>query len=578
MPQATLPSTNAGDLRPEVQSQTAQYFAHAMQQAGVKESAGRAAFDSAKANEALHASNAPEVVSALMNSLPEQITGIGGRSKDTASIVMDAVASSSIAYAKEHGRHAPDWVVDSAIRQALPIANPEYARSLGLGDYAGKSSVMDDAGSTSGGAMKIGQVLVAITQAFAENIPFAGSIALGSGLEGRIFNVGHIAGNNVGAYKQGDKLDGLSGGKSFMQSKRLVDAALDTGKYTGVVKHHIADANGCAVRPDSIAAHVNGLLVVATGVSTNRNTTSVSASNDFKLPSTGTSHSVTLRCVDVTKGAIEATFTPDLPGGSVVSFAADVDYEHSTMMNANKRPVVAVVADFKSLRAHYISGRYKRTQEAKHQWSADVGLDSSSLGSLALRNQSGAERHNMATKLMYQVGRAYQTSFSLNWPTRLDERSMSSILGDLTFAMSEADTAMIARTQVSSIGVIYIGQGAVPYFDSMPPEVFTPSNVQRRAGVYRLGTFLGRYEVYYSPIEELNAPNSDGFQMLCIGRSNQVGANPFIVGDAMGAQLLPQNINDDGEQGSFYFQALGDTVNPWTEFACAAAIINVTKQ
>ncbi|UOO89170.1 hypothetical protein LVJ82_17265 [Vitreoscilla massiliensis] len=578
MPQAIIPTTNAADLRPEVQSQTAQYFAHAMQQAGVQEQSGRAAFDSVKASEALHAESAPDVVASLIQSLPEQVTGIGGRSKDTASIVMDAVASSSIAYKKEHGRHAPDWVFDTAIRQALTIANPEYARQIGLGEYAGKASVFDDVGSVSGGAMKIGQVLVAITQSFAENIPFAGNIALGNGLEGRIFNVGHIAGNDVGAYKQGDKLDGLSGGKSFMQSKRLVDGALDAGKYSGVVKHQVGDADGCPIRPDSIAVHVNGLLVVSSAVSTSRNTTAVSASSDFKLPSSATPYSVTLRCPDVTKGAMEATFTPDLPAGAVVAFAADVDYEHSSMMNANKRPIVSVIADSKSLRAHYISGRYKRTQEAKHQWSADVGLDSSSLASLALRNQSGAERHNMATKLMYQVGRAFQTTFSLNWPTRLDERSMASILGDLTYALSEADTAMIARTQVSSIGVIYVGQGAVPYFDSMPPEVFTPSNIQRRAGVYRLGTFLGRYEVYYSPIEELNVPNTDGFQMLCIGRSNQVGANPFIVGDALGAQLLPQNINDDGEQGSFYFQALGDTVNPWTEFACAAAIINVTKQ
>lgn len=577
MPKAAIPCTDVGSLTPQVQSATANYLSHAMQQVGVQENQGRATFDSAKVNDALRGSDVPEIIACVMDSLPEQVTFGGGRTKETAQMVMDAVASSCIQYKKEHGRPAPDWVMDSAMRQAAAIASSDYALKLGLDKYAQHSAVMDEAGSVSGGAMRIGQVLVAITQSYAENIPFAGSVAMGAGLEGRLFNVGHVAGNNVGAYSQGDKLDGLAAGKPFMQSKRLVDATEATGEYTGTIKHHVGDAAGCPIRSDTVAVHVNGLLVAASNPSAKRGQ-SVSVADNFKLPGLSTAYSVTLTCLDPSTGVLKAVFTPTLPSGTAVMLAADVDYESSTMMGAFKRPIVEVVADFKSIRGHYISGRYKQTQEAKQQWGTDVGLDSTSLGSLALRNQSGAERHNMATKLMYQVGRGYQTTFNLNWDARLNERSISSVMGDLTFVMSEADTAMIARTQLSSIGVIYVGQGGVPFFDSMPPEVFQSSHVTRRAGVYRLGTFLGRYEVYYSPIDELNTPNANGFQMLCIGRSNQVAANPFIVGDALGAQLLPQAINADGEQGAFFFQALGDSVNPWIDFASAAALINVTKQ
>lgn len=520
----------------------------------------------------------PSTVKTLLDSLPTVIQKPGRQAANTQQVVMDCIANRANRFKQEFGHDVPDAVYDSVIRKALPLVNQEYAKSLGLFEQAKLAGVYDEVSNVSGGAMNVSQVLTAIMLSFTEQIPFAGVATVGrgsNGLEGRIIQVTHTSDSNVGGYKSGDNIDGLNSGKPFMQSKRFVDAVADTDKtkYTAKIKLSESDAQGCPIRHDTASVYINGLIAVTANPSTSRKD-SFSASDTFRFPDNDNNYAVLMQCPNKDNGEIVITINPALPEGSRVRVSADIDFEHSSLKG--KRPAVRTDAIHTAFRIHYASGYYKISSEAKHQWQSDVNLDPATQATIALRNQYYNERHMQAIDCMYEIAQSHQNNFSLDWLNRLSQRSIGSVVQDLYFSLSKVDTDMVMRTQFSSLGVIYVGRDAIQYFEAMDPSIFVRSGIRKRPGIFRLGKWCGQYDVYFTPSPKLNRPINGAFQMLCIGRSDQVAGNPYITGDALSPIITPFSINNDGEQGSFYFGALSDTVNPFSNIAAAASLINVT--
>ena len=526
--------------------------------------------------------SAPPIVKTVLEGLPKTTQNQGCIQVNTQQLIMDGVADQAKRFEQAYGYPVPDAVYDSAFRSVLPLINQDYANAIGVGDIAKRAGVYDEVSNVSGGAMRVQQIAVAIMRAFSEQIPFAGVSAVGrgtNGLEGRIILVEHMAQSDVGGYKQGDSLDGLDSGKPFMQSKRYVDAApvdAEGLKYSATIKLSDNDTNGCAIRSDTVQLYVNGILAAGANPGSRRGE-AVAISSRFKLiDDSGTDYRINVDCNDPTKGELVVTFDKKLPQGSRVRFSADIDFEHQTLKE--KRPTLISEADVASFRIHYASGYYKFSQEAKHQWQSDVNLDLATQATIALRDQYYNERHHRAIECMYEIGQSYQSSFSLDWQNRLNERSISSVVDDIFFSLSKVNSDMVSRTQLSSLGVIYVGRDAVPFFEAMDNYIFVPSGVKKKAGIYRVGKWCGLYDVYCTPSPCLNKKTfSNAFQMLCIGRSDQIAGNPYITGDAVAPIITPFSITHAGEQGAFYFAAMNDTVNPFPRIASAAAIINVTN-
>lgn len=561
---------NDQNSSPNGQQETAAYLKGAIKSIGEKESS-IAVFDAANIQDTLRSSDAPPVVQALMEALPEQVTfAAGAAPQNTAAVVMDAVAKAAAIYKKEHGRDAPSWVMDDAMRSVIPMVNKTAAQELGLPDsYLNGNAVFDDVSSVSGGAMSVSQAVTAIFTGYSDPIPFGGRIAMSGGMEGKIIVVGHRAAKAAGEYGKHETLDGLNAGKSFMLTQRYFEATEDAGTWTATAKASLSDANGSPIIPSAVQVLVNGLLVASSDVRRKRGDAQFTFSETFDLDQDTHTASVT---VNPLTGVISAQFSPALAGGATVDFGANIDFEHENM--TGKRPVVESHAESRSLRATFASGLYQVSQEARYQWNSEVRLDPTSQSLGALRTQSFAERHLLAVDRMYRVGQGFQFSFNMDKANRMTERSIASIMIDLGQALDEANLNMIARTNLNGVGVIYVGEVAASYFSNLPREIFESSGIKPRAGTYRLGRLFGKYELYYSPSRRL-AATQNGFPMLCIGTSDQVGANPYITGSALSPVISPLATTVDGVTGQFYFEAGAETVNPHTKCAQSAALLNV---
>ena len=513
----------------------------------------------------------------LLHSLPDTVQEPGNRVINTQQLILDSTVKQIGIFQQKFGRDVPDAVLDSAIRSALPLINPNYARALGLDTHLKSVGVYDEVSNVSGGALQVRQALTAILLAFNEQIPFSGVCPVGinnGGLEGRIIQVSHRADSNVGGYNYGDSLDGLNSGKPYLQGKRFADATQgDNGQYTALITLHENDTQGCPIRSNTATAYINGLpAVIVQPSGTNSNTFTGSAT--FSFPGDATSYHVSILCQNTDTGKIDVTVNPPLPAGTRIRVSADVNYEHATMKD--KRPKVVTHAEYKHFGVHYFSGYYNVTSEARAQWQSEVNIDPSTQATIALRTQSYNERHMVAIDCMYEVAQSYQHQFSLDWLNRLSQRNIASIVQDLSYSLSQVDTEMVARTQLSSLGVIYVGMAAVKYFEAMDPSIFTKSGERKRPGIYRIGKWAGLYDVFYTPSPKLNRPVRDSFQMLAIGCSDQVAGNPYLTGQAVAPIITPFSINSAGEQGAYYFGAITDTMNPLANMASAAALITVT--
>ncbi|AUZ05276.1 hypothetical protein ADP71_17490 [Vitreoscilla sp. C1] len=569
-----MPQPAAKSMTPSVQNQTNQFIKQTLDKVTGGKPSNIAVFDDANVQDHLRDSGAPQVVQDLMAVLPETVTFAEGAAPyNTASLVMDSIAKSEAMFAHEHGHAAPAWVADDALRSTLPLVSKNYAEFLGLpSQFLGsQKTVFDDVNSASGGAMSVSQVLTAIVMAYSEPMPFSGRIAMDQGLEGRVILVGHRAAAASGDYAQYASLDGLNAGKPFLMSQRMAQAVDTSGTWAATIKNASVDAAGSPILPSAVGVYVNGLLVGQSNPMANRSDTTITFSQSFHLPGTAAGTAVTVTG-NATTGVLSAVFTPALASGSVVEFSAAIDFEHANMKG--KRPVVESHATIKSIRATYASALYSVSQEARHQWAVDVKLDQSSQNMAAIRTQSVAERHHLAVRRMWRIASAHVFNFEMDKANRMNERSITSIMMDLGQAIEAANLDMIVRTNLNGIGVIYVGASAASYLGTLPPEILQASNVKPRAGTYRLGRLLGKYELYFSPIPELVA-TSDGFPMLCIGTSDQAGANPYITGTALGAAVSPLATTVDGITGQFVFEAGVDTVNPHLQCADSAALINV---
>lgn len=514
------------------------------------------------ANESWNA--APELVRELADAA--NVDAQNGRYLSGRNLVSAALDSAMSAYEVQHGVKPSGAVVHNAVRTALNSVSREALKRAGVG------ATFDEVSATQSGApMVSNRAALALYQGLVEAIPFAGYIPMSEGLAGRIIVAQNRAGSATGGYNKGQPLDGFYGGKTFMSHERTVEMqSSDQTTFTAKIAYADGDANGSPIIASGTQILVNGLPAGGASLEAVSSEQNTPLSGSIVL-NDGTEYSFSGKATNE-QGEISIRFASALPSGIKVYAVGLLNYQHEKL--SQKRPVFSVDAQPYSLRATESSGVYQVTPEARMQWDAEVRVDIRSQIMLAMRQQHSAEKHMAALRAMYRIGKNFIHTADMQTSSRLDARNRADVWRDALLHLTVADNDMLTRTNAFGIGVIYVGNKGKAELSSLPPEIFQSANIPARPGIYRIGRLFGQYEVYYAP--NLVAETANSLEMLCIGRSEQTGLNPYIMGDVVAPTFTKLGVGVDLKEGEGYFHAGAARINPYAAAAQGAAIVAIT--
>lgn len=541
--------------------------AQALARAVIKAKEDNATFDSANA-ESLIAKIDPHFAK-FVAAMPPSVEGTPAEQ-----VILDSVYSGIKEYQKTCG-FAPDGgLIHTAIQTGLAAASNQFANNLKSGTH---NATYDDVGSTSGGSMVTNVAQLAILQAFSEAIPFGGYLPMENGLTNNLIITMNRALSKTGDYDEYDKLDGIAGGKTFMSNLREEKAeSTDNANFTAKIKYAKGDTNGAAIVPSTVKVYINGLIAAAAPADASRTNKdfSFSSVNKFVMNVGGTDKAYTVTAtVQGKTGSVSVVVNPALEAGTKVLVEAGVDYEEEE--NKARRPKVEATAESYKFGTHQYSGTFRVTAEAETQWKKEVGLSYSARAMLALRTQANSERHHRAVRAMYRIGENFTENFNLKMDTRLEQRNRADVFQDAYLAITKANQSMLERTGEYGISILYVGSKGKAFLESLPEPIFKKSGLPDVPNIHRIGVLQGQYQVFYVP--NLLNETAESFEILAIGRSAQIGLNPYLIGDVTGAIVedVPQNF--ELSKGMTYFQVVGDSVNPFTQAAKGVALISYTK-
>ena len=485
-------------------------------------------------------------------------------------VVAQAVLDGVQEFERRNGFSPNGGVIHTALQSAFGLFGADQAAVIQGSGLASFDSAAVLAGASTG-SMVTNAAQLAIFTSIASAIPFGGYVPMDKGMSGKLIIGGHRAGSKTGSYDVGSRLNGVDGGKVFMSNLRTVKAESgDQTTFNATVKYADGDSAGCRIVPNTAKVFVNGLIACQAAVNIDRASTRdlrLAGGTTLKVSGANKEYGITAT-INIETGVATITASPALPAGSEVHFEAGVDYENAAMKD--KRPVVEAYASAYDIVAHTHSGIYRVTAEADTQWRVELGQSYEMQATLALRNQSSNERHFKAVHDMYRIGKGRKYEYDLKADSRLGDRSRSSLFEDAFITIAQADQDMVEATGEFGIGVLYVGSKGKAYLSSLPEPTFIPSGIRGGAGIHRFGTLKG-IPVYYIP--KTLTESADGFEMLAIGRSDQIGFNPYIIGDVTGAVIerVPQAF--DLTKGATYFHSMVNQVNPNQQIASAAAVI-----
>jgi hypothetical protein len=338
--------------------------------------------------------------------------------------------------------------------------------------------------------------VIAILGALAEACPFAGYLPADRGSnEARLIIVTHQAGSNYGDYNQGDLMDGIAQGGSYMASSRTIDLAApnDTTNYKFVFTQQTNGGNTNILLRGRSIIYVNG-LVAATEV-TNGPSTLASVPIVGHINLNGTDYALS-GTVNPGTGTIQVQPVPGFPDGTVVSAETFVDYE----ADASVTPRMQVQAQMFPLFAAPYRAIYQVTPESRSQFANEVGVDAGAEAMLSVRGQFSMERHYDALRKAKMIAK-FQNSreFDFEYSVQIQQKVRAQIWQDFAAVIGLASQQMAEDTADHGITHIYVTKSVAAQFRSMPQELFVSSGIVDRPGIYRVGRLFGQFEVYYSP-------------------------------------------------------------------------------
>lgn len=506
----------------------------------------------------------PPSVTALLERVPEKSHGV----------LLDSMHDAMGFYEKQHGFKPDASLVATALQQAF---NSTFeAGSLASG------KLLDDATNVHHDQLSLqaNRAIVSVMSLFSEAIPFANYLPTDIGSnEAKLIIVNHQAGSDFGGYSVGNSLNGVNGGLPYIDSERLVEltTAGGAGPFAGVVTNQVDPTNTrlpLAVSASNPAVKLlrGRSLVYVNGVEGAIESPQINTTGNNPIMGSVTIGAVAYAVsgtIDASTGAYSVSFAPALPANTIANLAVYVDYEAQPLL----APELRIQAETYTLRANASRAIMQVTPDAETQFRNEAQIDAQSQMLMVMRNQYAAERHYSAIGKMRDASANSVYNFDFNYSGQISQKTTAQMVSELAYILSLASQEVSMKTQGNGITHLYVTGLMAARFIALPNDVFTPSGIYERPGVFRLGTFLGKYEVYYTPkgLTEANTTT----EILCVSRATDPARNPLIMGDAVPPIFIPLSVGKDFKNGQGFYTRNFTRVNPHAPSAKGAAIIRV---
>lgn len=491
--------------------------------------------------------------------------------------VLDAVQLGIKHFTAEHGTEPTADVVEAALQQgvaAYDLWGPDGKMKLDAVANSASSSHSEAA------SLQPNRAVVAILSAIAEAIPFASYLPVDiASNQAKLAVLSHVAGSAFGDYGVGGIMDGVAAGGVYASSSRFVrfdhtgDAPY-TSKFTQTNKAIDAGfcdpaGQGVPVLRGRTIVYVNGRVAATDFGQSQSSGATTQLAGSIKIGGTDTGISGT---VNPSTGAISVTATPDFPAGTDVTAQAFIDYEVAPALI----PSVLVRADTFDLYANPWRVMTSITIDSSTQLRNELGLDGSSEALMAIRTQMAQERHYQALRMAAALGKNNAHEFNFDYTRRSEQMTRAQIWQDLQANLGVVDQDVAEKTMDHAITHYYVGSWLANIMLSLGSDMFEPSGVQTRPGVFRVGRLFKKYEIYFSPKVATQSADLKTAKMIGVGRSSQVARCPIVLGDAVAPTFLDLNMQSDLKRNAAMYARDITAVNPHEPSALGCAEITLT--
>jgi Cu/Zn superoxide dismutase len=526
-------------------------------------------FDSAAANDFVL-----DAVGQSESIVPESLQSVFDEvGSEHSAIISRAILDGANEYESLHGTAVPADVMEYAFHMAY-----------GTTEDAKKTMALDSASNNHADNISLqpNRAVVAIYSAIAEAIPFAHYLPADIGSnEGKLGIVTHQAGNKFGLYAANGNMDGANSGDPYITSSRFHATTNNAGSHTGQLTSVQATRDTCATTGSGASAvnllrgrsqvYVNGRIVAREISSSGSGNSTVSGS----VVIAGTTYQIG-GTINTDTGVIALTSTPALADAVPVHVEGFLDFDRQPSLT----PSIITNVDMFSLLAKPWRVYTQHSMDAQTQMANELGLDPYSESLIALQNQCANERHYevLAKAMRLATYGSNIGAFDMNWAGSTGQglqKTRAEVLQDLQSETGVVSQQMAIDTMSYGMSHMYVGKYLAAMFLGLPSTIWQPSGVQARPGIYRLGRLFNQYDVYYTP--KIITESASASQILCIGRAPDVARNPFVLGDAVPATVIPLGVGIDMKRGAAFYARNFTEVNPHGPSSMGCALINVTN-
>lgn len=505
--------------------------------------------------------NASTLLPARMARLLDKIDGDANRAFAVTSL-LDGITS----FERKCGFSPSADMLDAVISQAENLADGKSDKVLPHGTTLDSISTNNASATLS---HQPNRIAVAITGGLSEAIPFGAYLPSDlSSNESKLAIITSVAGSDFGAYKAGEIIDGTAGGREYTRAERVVDVVIDAARTGGTfaIKSQITGGSAVPLLRGRTSISVNG-FPVAFEQTNNSGTATSLISGQFAQ---GGQAYVINGSVNVTTGAGALTFSTPL--------AADIDVEAQGFIDFESKPELAphigTIAQSYSLYCAPSRLIMQATPDSRSQSQSELGADRLTIAVQAARTQLANERYIAALRKVRKLAKNTSRTYDFNAAEQLTLKTRSDALRDLGSFIAAVDQEVANQTMEFGLSFFYVGAIGMSQFLAMESGAdFVPSGLPSKPGIWRVGRYKNKYDVYYSPyvVEETDTD----IEILCIGRSPQVARNPIVFSDAVSPTLIPLAVNSDLKTGAALFSRQLTEVNPHRQSALGCALITI---
>lgn len=465
-------------------------------------------------------------------------------------------------YQARNGAPVPADVVEQAIH--LAYSTSKYV----------KNKYYDDSSTNHHDPLSLqtNRTIVSILAMMSTGIPYAHFLPADIGSnEARLAIMTHRTGLKTGEYDAKSLLDGSYSGGRYVSSAR-VHTVKGGGTMNGKVTAIQTSADTCDQTAPAVKFLRGRALVYVNGVPAGREiagSTTGAASVAGSVNIAGTDYAIT-GTFNPDTGEFNLSSNPTLPTTVKVSVESFIDFETQQELV----PTIISEVNTYSLFANPWRVLSRQTIDSRTQMSNELGLDPYGEGILAIQAQFENERHYDVLAKAIRLADNNSTTYAFDYANRKGALIRSEMWQDFSSTLSELSQQMAVDTMNHGITHLVVGKLLASELMGLNRDIFEPSGISERPCIYRLGRFMGQYEVYYSP--KVVTETQTSAKMLCIGKGTDVTRNPFVLGDAVAPTTIPLSVNADLNTGVGFYARNFTCVNPHAPSARGCAVIDIT--